>query len=648
MAKVNIDKSVLAADSSIGSFGLTLDGRVPRLDTASLGALHASGFRGQKYIETLDGIPDVSASSAAANYAAMLEILNDLAPTGGRVIIKNGAHFRQGFTVSSPIILEGNGPAEKVTFHPDTANDIFFFWDRRPAQGTDRDNSEQHLEATGGVNLWLESNRAQRADCFKMLGCDHGVMENVTVYGFKGSAWEAQRVREFQVRGFITRYCGYADPINPANHRHALIVASTFGPATDTANLNHWEGVQLTFSLGPELLIDGSPRNGFDSFLIHSLPRANTSYEGIVVSQYGGQSGWDASGNPRNEYAGLHVGAPSVANVSGRRWGRGGAACTPVTVRGDGRSTRFDQGVIIGHGGTNLVRADGVQTVVQMGQTDIDSAGTGIYTCTVAQGSDTFTVSSVTSGALEYLPETGTVVYMNAGSPSPLPIMGGRKVYLIRLSDTTFKLAATRADALAGTGITVTAATPGQTTPIQFYMGGELVYATGGSVITLTGHANYDDARVVAASDELSVVSKTAPVKYGQAFTSGPQLPTNEGEVKLFEARNVNMNSTADVAMLKTAMGHQYHVTKVVVHRVSGGSATNNAVGGIYTQAAKAGTVVLAAATAYSGLTAQYGLQTADPAATGRLSAAPLYWSLTTSAGSDIFADVFVYGRVID
>lgn len=208
-----------------------------------------------------------------------------------------------------------------MTWQPTTGDDIFFFWDRRPAQGTTLDNSEQHLEATGAIDFWLEGNRVTKCTGFKMLGCDHGTMNNVTIYGIKGTAWEAQRVREYQVNGFITRYCAYADPINPANHRHALIVASTFGPATDTANLNHWEGVQLTFSLGPELLIDGSPRNGFDSFLIHSLPRANTSYEGIVVSQYGGQAGWDASGNPRNEYAGLHVGAPSVANVSGRRWG---------------------------------------------------------------------------------------------------------------------------------------------------------------------------------------------------------------------------------------------------------------------------------------------------------------------------------------
>lgn len=294
------------------------------------------------------------------------------------------------------------------------------------------------------------------------------------------------------------------------------------------------------------------------------------------------------------------------------------------------------------------MRADGVQTVVQLGQTDLDSAGTGIFTCTVSQGSDTFTVSSVTSGALEYLPETGTTVYMNAGSPAPLPIVGGRKCYLIRLSDTTFKLADTYANALLGNGITVTAATPGQTTAIQFYMGGELAYATGGSVIALTGHGNYDDARIVAVADEKSIATKTAPVKYGQAFTSGPQLPTNDGEVKLFELKNVNMNLTTDQQMLKTSMGHSYHITKIVIHRTSGGSATNNAVGGIYTAASKGGTVVLSAATTYSTLTAQFGLQTNDPTATGRLSAAPLYWSLTTAAGADIFADVFVYGRIID
>lgn len=603
---------------------------------------------GPKFIEIFDGIPDVTPAAATANYNLMQTILSDLGSTGGKVVIRNGAHFRAGFTVSAPIILEGNSWAEKVTFQPDVASDTFFFWDRRPALGSNLDNSELHLEQCGSVNLWVESNRAKKANCFKMLGCDHGVMENVTVFGFKGSSWDAQRVREFQVRGFITRYCAYADPANPSNHIPNLVIASSLGPATDTSNLNHWEGVQLVFSLGPELSIAGAPRNGFDSFLIHALPRANTSYESLVATLFGGLPGWDSGGVARNEYAALHAGAPSVANVSGRLWGRGGAACTPVTVIGDGRSTRFGQGIIIGHGGTNLVRADGAQTVVQLGQVDLDSAGTGIFTCTTSQGSDTFTVSSVSGGALAVLPETGTLCYLNAGAPSPAPVLPGRKTYLIRLTDTTFKLAATRADALANTAITVTAATPGQTTAIQFYMGGELAYATGGAIIATTGHGNMDDARIVAASDELSMVTKTAPVKYGQAFTSGPQLPTSDGEVKLFEARNLNMNSTADVAMLKCAMGHQYHVTKIVVHRTSGGSATNNAVGGIYTAASKGGTAVLAAATAYSGLTAQYGLQTVDPTATGRLSNAPLYWSLTTAAGADIFADVFIYGRVID
>jgi hypothetical protein len=105
---------------------------------------------------------------------------------------------------------------------------------------------------------------------------------------------------------------------------------------------------------------------------------------------------------------------------------------------------------------------------------------------------------------------------------------------------------------------------------------------------------------------------------------------------------SANMNSTADQAITLDA-GHW---------RIEGIYATNSSVsltaaaGGVYTAAAKGGTVIVAAGQVYSGLVNATDVLAETMAATPTVSGS-IYLSLTTAQGSAATADVFVFGRPV-
>lgn len=116
--------------------------------------------------------------------------------------------------------------------------------------------------------------------------------------------------------------------------------------------------------------------------------------------------------------------------------------------------------------------------------------------------------------------------------------------------------------------------------------------------------------------------------------------------VLLGQLLGANFNSAADQAIVMT--GNLYIVRRIIV--TSASLSLTTAAGGIYTGAAKTGTVLVAAAQAYAALTAAgkfLDLTLAAIVGTDRFAAAQLLLSLTTAQGAAATADVFVLGDIL-
>jgi hypothetical protein len=131
-----------------------------------------------------------------------------------------------------------------------------------------------------------------------------------------------------------------------------------------------------------------------------------------------------------------------------------------------------------------------------------------------------------------------------------------------------------------------------------------------------------------------------------------PLAPFIDTSVPLFTIAQANFNVTTDQAMFPTfptSLYNTFIIERVLVLNAS--VALTTAAGGFYSAAAKAGLVLVSAATTYAGATAAATAgQSVLPAATGAgllpLTTPPIF-SLTTPQGAAAFADIVVYGRLV-
>lgn len=125
-----------------------------------------------------------------------------------------------------------------------------------------------------------------------------------------------------------------------------------------------------------------------------------------------------------------------------------------------------------------------------------------------------------------------------------------------------------------------------------------------------------------------------------RAFTVG------EGMTLLGAFQAADFNSTADQAIPISVA--KYVVRRIVV--VNASTSLTLAAGGFYTGANKSGTTVVAATQVYTALTGSTKFIDATLAAgvTGDvLTAATLYFSLTTGQGAAATADIYIFGDVL-
>lgn len=107
-----------------------------------------------------------------------------------------------------------------------------------------------------------------------------------------------------------------------------------------------------------------------------------------------------------------------------------------------------------------------------------------------------------------------------------------------------------------------------------------------------------------------------------------------------------NFNSTADQAMTIQSGVTRYIIRRIIVEAASVNMTT--AAGGIYTNAGKAGTIIVAAAQVYTALTAStkwLDLTLTAVVGTDVFTATTIYLSLTTAQGVAAVASVWVFGE---
>lgn len=125
-------------------------------------------------------------------------------------------------------------------------------------------------------------------------------------------------------------------------------------------------------------------------------------------------------------------------------------------------------------------------------------------------------------------------------------------------------------------------------------------------------------------------------------------IPANLGAMGLLLGRllGANFNITTDQAI--TIDASRYVPRRIIATNVS--TSLTLAVGGIYTRQNKTGTIIVAAAQVYSALTNSskfLDLTLAALLGTDVLTAATLYFSLTTAQGAPATGDLYVIGDAL-
>jgi len=131
----------------------------------------------------------------------------------------------------------------------------------------------------------------------------------------------------------------------------------------------------------------------------------------------------------------------------------------------------------------------------------------------------------------------------------------------------------------------------------------------------------------------------------------GNLLPQQFGGILLGSKIAADFNSTSDQIITIFSNPSKYIVRRIVVTNAS--TSLTTAAGGVYTAASKGGTAIVAAAQAYTSLTASTLFLDLTLSATGNASTTVkssipnLYLSLTTAQGAAATADVYVYGDIL-
>lgn len=599
------------------------------------------------------------AATATANDALLSSILAANTTNAITIVFPQPFVFSAQQTARSSVQLVGYGKASQITFVPTTSTATWFIWSRNSADAS-QVMEELQLIGCGVRNLYVRSDRSIRANCFYMLGVDFPFFD-CEVFGFKGYGLRLGNCRVGGGVRYTSYYNGYTDLADGTNNVPDLWIDSPTD-AWDPSNLLSIADVQVYYPFGTGILVDGAYSNviGGSALVVHQLARADTDFEEnflLAFPYYNGAAaalGWTAGSVPRNEYAAHHVGSASQPTVSGRLW-QANHALYNVGLRVKANSfgdasvrNRIGQGRFIGGQTLYTVLIDGASDV-QFISSEITSASPYAANVTADASTDVFTYSSATAASVvTTVPPTGTPAFMNAGTP-PAGMSNSLVYYIIKLTSTTFKLARTYADAIAGTAVNFTDAG----ISVIVFAGGLPLCVLGSSRVQLDSRSYIDNGACAAWHDDTSSIIGNA--RTGPLWTLYPVSRQESPEQMLFQARNVPVDAVADVQMQKLYGGRRYRPTRITVQQKSTTTVTGATLG-IFSATTGGGTALVAAA-ALSGLGSANTTKDMTIAASGAVVIGAdsvanviippyIYTSIAGAAGAVV--DVFVWGYPAD
>ena len=611
------------------------------------------------------GIPNSQTEAAGDfNYTAMQEILTAFEQTGCCIEFDKPYFFNRGnFVAKGHVILQGRGLTTPIIWKPKTGytNTPFMVWSR-PSAIAALTNEEGQLVGCGVRNIRLVGDRTSRANGFWFIGVDNPILDG-EVYGVKGYAWKLSNCREGTSINCFARYCGYYDLANSANNVPAISM-DVQSAAWDTTNLMGMGSIKSYYNFGPEIYLEGAYSNfiGGADIGVHQIGRGDGDFETNFVAAfptYNGAAaakGWDANGNPLNEYAAMHVypGGGAVAAVTTSHiWQDSIVLCYPIHLKKNAASGRASErnrlgvGRVIGGGRLYCVFVEGAGSV-SIENLEMTSAQPWAANVSVDASTDIATVSSLHSASVSTgVPPTGTPC-MITGTP-PTGMSNNVIYWVIRQSSTTLKFARTYAEAVAGTAINVTTAG----SAVIAYAGGMPLCAVDGSTVVIDDKSYINDGNIAGWHDETSMIHG-AP-RTGFTFNNGPILRHASEEKLLFIAHKVRMDATGGTAMTKMFGGRRYVPTRAIaIQRGSVGN-VSGATAGINTASGGGGTALVASSQTYTSLTGASTKQDLTLAVTTAVphgsdsSSSPLYVYVGgASANAGAEASFYLYGLPVD
>ena len=629
--------------SGAGWISLTVTVTYPGLERATLrvasgiatvlGPDNISYQLQNKYIAQIDKTGVVSANdliASAIDAAGNGEVLEF--PANAIINVSRGYVINKRVGIRVP-------QTSRFRFIPTTAGTTLFEWNVTGTATADY-NEEFQLDGVE-CDCRIESNRTVRANGVRFIKCDN-VNLNLRTFGLKGFSLDLQKSRETSSSYVRTRFCGYMDAANPANNVPDIILQSPASVPGDTTNFCKFSNLFCIYPFGQGIYSQNATQMDYVNNMIHALPEGNTANENTIITAFGGTAGWTGS-TANNEYAGLHVNpGATTASVSGKLLDIPFRSCPIVLFDGGGsqavsRLTNFE---VYGSQVYQDVWADN-GAVLQLNSGLITAASSSQYAQSLSSiAADTLTMA----GGI--LPATGQPCdFVNAGGALPTGIAALTTYYIIKVSATTCKIASNRANALAGTALTVSGGTGTNTLTARH---GYNLLATGGSKIYVS-NLQVNDGYKAAYADASSTIS--GHIDTGTIYNQGEVCPVLTGSRLMFVLRNANLAvANTDVPFTKIGPGFTYSVDKVLAVCRSGSFLTA-CTGGVYANASKTGTQIVPTAQSWAGLTAAGKVSfltgnTTDTVYADGFSTPKL--NLTTANAGPLIADIYIYGFPVD
>lgn len=596
----------------------------------------------------LDDFKGADSSGETFSDAALASALS-LISNNGTIYLGTGTYlFKNEYILKKNIRIVGQGKNSTfIKYIPEVSNSIFLTFTGVNAQIEDL-NEEGQLKGAGLSHLFLYSDRSIRANALKFVKVDKISIYDIEIQKFKGSSLSCHRCREWDIVGVQTRFNGYLDSTNPGNSIYDMEWESTDGTG-DSTNYTRTLNLALIYSFSGLLKVKDSVKINITNIMFHVFPEGNIQEEQNVLSAlplYNGissQSGFSSSGDALNEYAALHNSPGSlVSNVSGQTF-KSSFKYFPK-VRIDSSEIKLINGELIDGRSGVAFWADN-NSEVFLTQFIIKSVSSSQYSSTYTFSNSLLTVSSV-------CPETGTPIEVSSTGTIPTGISEKTIYFIIKISDTTCRLASSYSNSIVGTSISISGGSGTHT--LTSKTGYNLLVTNSSKVlIGLYSGLSLDDGYQAAYTDSSSII-KGSP-NLGETFAQGAVVPQVGPHQVLFIGRNLNFALSSDQALKKVFGGRRYLIKEVVAICKSGG-ASGTCSGGIYTLAGKSGTQIIASTQSWLNLSAtgKYvsatlpSIVTTDTFVSGETTSFPLYLSLTTGSSTTCYGDLFILGVIVD